>query len=134
MKRTIIGLAAAAPLSVAGFALADSPRYPPGSTAASAQHIVVTQSVQAEIDAYIRDSLVVSHYWSLAIAKDGSRVASATCALLADPAASGPCSDVQALMQDLANREAVRLCGGPDECVLLYEHYTKVPDIEIVAP
>ena len=85
MKWTIVGLAAAALPSVVGIALADSPRYPPGATAASTQRIVVTQSIQAKIDAYVQESLVVSHYWSLAIAKDGSRVASANCPLLAMP-------------------------------------------------
>jgi len=53
--------------------------------------------------------------------------------ILGNYAGGGPCSHVQGSMQNQANREAIKRCGGADECLLLYAGTTKTANIDIVA-
>lgn len=93
--------------------------------AAEGARLVVPVSVKAEIDSYLAN--LTSEHWALAIARNGSRTAKFRCGQMSGGICwgGGP--------QEKANREAIKRCGGPSECFLLYERATKKAIVEIVA-
>lgn len=120
-------------LSVAARQTAKAPQVPeqaPGAAAtASTQSgqtakLVVTASVKAEIDQYLNS--LNSDTWALAISRDGTRTARYRCK-------GGSPSVCWNARRSGANREAVKRCGGPSECFVLYENEKKVVPVEIVA-
>jgi hypothetical protein len=109
------------------------PSPPPQLAPATVTSIAVSPAVQAEIDTYLDNVKSAGRMWALAIAKDGSEVASASC-----PASSGysggvACNPVNGSPQELAKRESIKCCGGPADCVLLYIGAQKQGNIELVA-
>lgn len=46
---------------------------------------------------------------------------------------SGACNPVVAPVQELASREAIKRCGGPADCLVLYVGDKKAANIEIVS-
>jgi hypothetical protein len=105
---------------------------PAATEPAPVTRITVTPDVKAEIDSYLGNARRAGLTWALAIAKDGSRVETASCQVSARHAVNGSCSPVAGDMQDLTSREALKQCGGADECVLLYAGEKKLPNIDIV--
>lgn len=98
--------------------------------------VAVPAAVQAEIDTYLSNAKSGGKAWALAIAKDGSEVAAASCLTTGGGGylgGGGACNLVEGSPQDLANREAIKRCGGPADCVLLYVGRQKTANIEIVA-
>jgi uncharacterized caspase-like protein len=91
-----------------------------------AASLTVSPQVRAEIDRYLR-SVTGGKASSLAIARDGTETARASC---------GPsgCVGHNAGLdrQTVASREAIKKCGGPTKCILLYEGTKKVISGEIV--
>jgi len=105
-------------------------------TAATSQpttRIAVSKDVQTQIDAYLRNAQSAARFWALAIAKDGSTVTTASCASGGSYADGGDCEPTKGHPQELATKKAIKHCGGPDECILLYTGQKKSSDIEIVA-
>lgn len=99
--------------------------------------IVVSAEVQAKIDKYLRNASSGGKAWALAIAKDGSDVASAGCATTGGGGyfgGGGYCDLNKGTAQELASIEALKRCGGRDDCVLLYAGRQKVSSIELVTP
>lgn len=99
--------------------------------------IAVSAATQAEIDKYLRNATGGSKAWALAIAKDGSAVASANCQTTGGGGyfgGGGTCDLNKGTAQELANKEALKRCGGPADCMLLYVGQQKTANIEIVAP
>jgi uncharacterized caspase-like protein len=96
----------------------------PASGAAAS--LTVSPQVRAEIDQYLR-SVTVTKASSLAIARDGTATARASCW----PSA---CVGYNAGLdrQKIASRAAIKNCGGPAKCILLYEGNRKAASIEIV--
>ncbi len=105
---------------------------PPDLAPAPVTRLSVSPDVKSKIDAYLRNAQRAGRTWALAIAKDGSRAESASCQIVGNNYGSGPCNRVQGPMQDLANREAVKRCGGADDCIVLYAGDKKTANIEIV--
>jgi hypothetical protein len=95
--------------------------------------IAVTPDVQETIEIYLRNVRSVGRVWALAIAKDGTEAAMASCASGSTYAGGRSCYPVSGTKEDLAKREALARCGGPGECILLYAGPQKQADIEIVA-
>ena len=99
--------------------------------------IRVSAEVKAEIDRYLRNAGSGGKAWALAIAKDGSEVASAGCPTAGGGGyfgGGGYCDLNKGTAQELAGIEALKRCGGRDDCVLLYTGAQKSPSIEVVAP
>lgn len=92
--------------------------------------IRVTQSVMDDIAMYHRQTSTGGKAWALAIAKDGSHVTSASCVTVGW-SGSINCSPAQGQAQALASRNAIKNCGGPDTCILLYEGEIKKSDLEV---
>ena len=98
---------------------------------APATRITITSAVQADIDAYLHNAHSAARAWALAIAKDGSKVESASCAV-GGTYTEGACNPTHGSAQELARARAVKECGGAGNCVLLYLGEKKVGDIEVV--
>jgi hypothetical protein len=110
-----------------------SPSAPPQLAPASVTRIAVAPAVQAKIDAYLNNIKSAGRMWALAIAKDGSEVASASCPASAGYSGGVACNPVNGGPQELAKREAIKRCGRPGDCVLLYIGAQKQGNIELVA-
>jgi hypothetical protein len=94
--------------------------------------IAVSPELQSDIDAYLHGAQSTARLWAFAIAKDGSDGATASCPAGGGWSGGGACEPVKGGPQELANREAIKRCGGPDDCVLLYVGEKKAADVEIV--
>ncbi len=105
---------------------------PPELEPAPVTTVAVTADVQSEIDTYLGNVKSAGRVWAFAIAKDGADSAMASCPAVSSRNA-GPCSPVLGGAQELAKREAIKRCGGPTDCVLLYVGPNKAANIEIVA-
>ena len=92
--------------------------------------IKVPASVGTDIEAYLRNAQLAGRFSALAIAKDGSAVASATCPIVGS-ISSGFCDYTRGGIQAQVSREAVKRCGGTQDCVLLYAGNSKAANIEI---
>lgn len=114
-------------------ASAEEPSAPPQLAPATVTTIAVAPAVQAEIDAYLNNVKNAGRMWALAIAKDGSEVASASCPATGGYSGGVACNPVNGSPQELAKREAIKRCGGPGDCVLLYVGAQKQGNIELVA-
>jgi hypothetical protein len=95
--------------------------------------IAVTPDVQSDIDSYLRSVQSAGRMWAFAIAKDGSDGAMASCPVGSNYSGGLACDPLHGTMQELAKREALKRCGGPGDCVLLYVGPQKQGSIEIVA-
>jgi hypothetical protein len=100
-------------------------------TTPPATRITAAPDVQARIKAYLVNAGLTSRSWALAIAKNGSKVESAACSA-SSSFVGGPCEPTKGSPQELANREALARCGGPPDCVLLYEGRKMATGVEIV--
>ena len=97
--------------------------------------IAVSSGVRADIDKYLGNAAKSGgKAWALAIAKDGSSVASAACPVAGSWSGGTACEPVKGGPQELANREAIKRCGGPADCVLLYVGRQKAAGIEVTQP
>jgi uncharacterized caspase-like protein len=96
-----------------------------GASSGQAVKLVVTASTKADIDQYLKN--LNSDTWALAIARDGSGTARFRCPK------SGASSVCWNATRSAANREAIKRCGGPSKCFLLYEDAQKVVPVEIVS-
>jgi hypothetical protein len=94
--------------------------------------IAVTAAVKAEIDAYLAKVAKGGRVWALALARDGSAVASASCPLGGSYSGGRACEPVKGSAQELAGLEAVRRCGGAAACMPLYAGAQKTSNFEIV--
>jgi hypothetical protein len=94
--------------------------------------IAVTPDVQETIEIYLRNVQSVGRVWALAIAKDGTEAAMASCASGSTYAGGRACYPVSGTKEDLAKREALARCGAPGECLLLYVGPQKQGDVEVV--
>jgi hypothetical protein len=103
----------------------------PPQVVAPVTRIAVSPDVQADIETYLRNAQRGGRVWSLAIAKDGSKVETGSCQTLGSYAGSGGCNHVQGSMQEQANRLALRRCGGTGDCMLLYVGKQKQAKIEV---
>jgi hypothetical protein len=114
----------------------------PTTTAAVAPapmtRITLSSSAQAEIDRYLKNSKSTGRAWALAVATDGSKATIGDCpatgggGYLSGGGAGPACNLSQGTAQELAEKKAVKSCGGPSECVLLYRGQQKVASIEVV--
>jgi len=109
------------------------PSPPPQLAPAAVTTIAIAPAVQAEIDAYLNNVRNAGRMWALAIAKDGSEVASASCPASGSYSGGIACEPIKGNPQDLAKREAIQRCGGPADCVLLYVGAQKQGNIELIA-
>ena len=109
------------------------PSPPPQLAPAAVTTIAIAPAVQAEIDAYLNNVRNAGRMWALAIAKDGSEVASASCPASGSYSGGIACEPIKGSPQDLATREAIQRCGGPADCVLLYVGAQKQGNIELIA-
>lgn len=121
-------------LSEAGPAPSSAPDLSP----APVTRITLSSSAQAEIERYLKNSKSAGKAWALAVAKDGSRVSVGDCATTGGGGylggSAGPGCDLNlGGAQELAEKKAVKNCGGLDDCVLLYRGQQKVANIEIAA-
>jgi hypothetical protein len=114
-------------------ASAAEPIAPPQLAPAEVTRLGIAPSVQADIDAYLNNAGNTGRMWALAIAKDGSAVASASCPASGSYSGGLACDPVKGSAQELAKREAIKRCGGPGDCVLLYVGAQKQGNIELVA-
>jgi hypothetical protein len=112
---------------------AGAPSVPLVMPATPATRIAVTSAVQADIDAYLLNAHAPGRAWALAIAKDGSKVKSASCAAGGSYSDGSACDPTHGSAQELARGRAIKECGGPGNCVLLYLGDKKAADIEVVA-
>lgn len=97
--------------------------------------IAASADVRADIDKYLGNTAKSGgKVWALAIAKDGSVVASAACPVAGSWSGGTACEPVKGAPQELANREAIKRCGGPADCLLLYVGQQKAAGIEVTAP
>src|SRR5262249_47817220 len=94
--------------------------------------IAVPAGVKSKIEVYLRNAQASGRSSALAIAKDGTAVGTASCAIVG-VVSSGYCNYTQGDMQAQVTREAIKRCGGPSNCVLLYAGTQKQSNIEIVA-
>jgi hypothetical protein len=106
---------------------------PPPLAPAEVTTIGIGPAVQAEVDAYLSNAENTGRAWALAIAKDGSEVASASCPNSGSYSGGIACEPIKGSPQELARREAIKRCGGPSDCVLLYVGTQKQGAIELVA-
>lgn len=123
-KKTALEKAAVEPASPTQQAAVAEPKT--GKAPAQAT-FAVSQQAKAEIEAYL-SGLGGGKAWALAIARDGSRTVRTSCSLL------GACigrTNAGMSSQETANREAIKNCGGPNDCFLLYEGDRKVASVEI---
>jgi hypothetical protein len=95
--------------------------------------IGIAPDIRSEIDAYLHNAESTARAWAFAIAKDGSAGAAASCPAGGGWSGGGACEPVKGGAQELASREAVKRCGGADDCILLYVGQKKATDIELVA-
>lgn len=109
-----------------------APATPPPA-APKATPISVSAAVQAEIDRYLNNAKSAGKAWALAIAKDGSAIGTANCPASGSWSGGTACEPVKGSPQELANREAIKRCGGPAACLLLYVGEQKTASIEIAA-
>jgi hypothetical protein len=100
-------------------------------TPPSSMPITVAPDVQAKIKAYLNNAGSTGRSWALAIAKNGSKVESAACAA-SSSFVGGPCEPTKGSPQELASREALARCGGPSDCILLYQGDKMATGIQIV--
>ncbi|WP_119302437.1 hypothetical protein [Dongia deserti] len=112
-----------------------APSVPSLSTLAPAPvaTIGISPQVQAEIDTYLGNAKSSGRAWALAIANDGSDVEIANCPINSGYSGGKACDPRDGAPQELANREAIKRCGGTARCVLLYVGEQKQGGIEIVA-
>lgn len=96
--------------------------------------LAVTPEVMAEVDKYLRNAQRSGRAWALAIAKDGSSAASANCPIVLGYRAGAFCQPTMGGAQELASREAIKRCGGPTHCLLLYVGAQKTSNIELTQP
>lgn len=76
----------------------------------------------------MRTLIPVSQVTTLAIARDGTRVASLRrCCFFGGPG----CTMSHGRPQELANHKALVECGEPGQCILLYEGVVKRTDLEV---
>jgi len=108
------------------------PSPPPQLAPAPVTTIAVSAAVKAKIDAYLRNTESAGRVWALAIAKDGSEVASAGCPATGSYSGGAACDPVKGAPLELAKREAIQRCGGPADCMLLYVGAQKQGNIELV--
>jgi uncharacterized caspase-like protein len=103
----------------------------PQNSSKSVAVLLVNKELKAEIDSYVENSdKSGSSFWALAIAKDGTAVGIGACSK--GGAASGYCRLGLGMgTQAGANNAALKKCGGPGQCVLLYEGTRKVGALEI---
>jgi hypothetical protein len=94
--------------------------------------VVVSPAVKAAIDTYLGNTQTAGKAWALAIAHDGSDVASASCPTSGGWSGGRGCEPIKGRPQELASREAVMRCGGPAACMLLYEGAQPAGNVEIV--
>ncbi len=94
--------------------------------------IAVSAAVKADIDAYLGNARRAGRASALAIARDGSAVAAASCPTSGGYSGGRACDPVKGAPQELASREALMRCGGACACVLLYEGAQPTGKIEIV--
>jgi hypothetical protein len=105
----------------------------PGTTAPKpGLKIAISSEVQSDIDSYLRNAHSTGRLWAFAIAKNGTGGAMASCPSGGGWSGGGACEPVKGAPQELANREALKRCGGSDDCVLLYVGEKRAADIEIV--
>jgi hypothetical protein len=57
----------------------------------------------------------------------------ASCPASGSYSGGGACNPVVAPVQELASREAIKRCGGPANCLVLYIGDKKAANIEVVA-
>jgi|RhiMetdeSRZDD1v2_1073273.scaffolds.fasta_scaffold430232_2 hypothetical protein len=105
----------------------------PAFAPATVTRIVASADVKSDIDAYLNNTKSAGRAWAFAIAKDGTSGEAASCPANGSYSGGGACEPVKGSPQELANREALRRCGGADDCVLLYAGAQKQGNIEIVA-
>lgn len=108
------------------------------SPAPAVAKITVPAAVKAEIDQYLRNAQRAGRVWALAIANDGSKVGVASCQSTGGGGYFGGggagCNLVSGGPQEQASREAILRCGGPTECVLLYEGSQKKANVSVYGP
>ena len=105
----------------------------PALAPAQVTSIPVSAAVKADIDAYLNNAKSAGRVWAFAIAKDGSSGEVASCPAGGSYSGGGACEPVKGSPQELASREALKRCGGAQDCVLLYVGQQKQGNIEIVA-
>lgn len=106
---------------------------PPETTPVVMTRIAVAPDLKADIDAYVGKSASTARAWALAVARDGSAIGEASCPSNGSYSGGGACYPVLGTPQELASREAVKRCGGSDDCVLLYVGDKKAANIEVIA-
>lgn len=99
--------------------------------------INLSSSAKAEVERYLKNSKGAGKAWALAVAKDGSKATIGDCATTGGGGylggSAGPGCDLNlGGAQELAEKKAMKNCGGPSECVVLYRGQQKVASIEIV--
>jgi len=124
---------APAPSAPTAVAAAEPAQPAPVVAAKPSLKIAVSPGLQSDIDSYLRNAQSTARLWAFAIAKNGSDGAMASCPAGGGWSGGGACEPVKGGPQELANREAIKRCGGSDDCVLLYVGEKKASDIEVVA-
>lgn len=100
--------------------------------------ISLSPSAKAEVERYLKNSKNGGKAWALAITKDGSKAIIGDCPTTGAGGYSGgggagpACNLDDGTAQQLAEKKAVKSCGGPDDCVLLYRGQQKNASIEVV--
>jgi hypothetical protein len=87
----------------------------------------VSEQAKAEIEAYLK-TVGPTKASALAIARDGSETARGSASYLQGGGGGG----FHYALQEKANRSAITNCGGPKDCMLLYEGNRKVASVEII--
>jgi hypothetical protein len=122
--------APSAPMAVASAApVVPAPVVPPKPSL----KIAVSSAVQSDIESYLHNAHSTARLWAFAVAKNGSDGAMASCPAGGGWSGGGACEPVKGGPQELANREAIKKCGGPEDCVLLYVGEKKASDIEVIS-
>jgi hypothetical protein len=115
----------------------ENPESRQQNAVAATKRLIVPDTVDMDIQEYLSKagSSLAARYWALAIAKDGSRVESASCPKSFNGGAAMFCNAnaTSVPIQEFANREALKRCGR-SECVLLYVGKNKVANLDIVLP
>lgn len=94
--------------------------------------ISVSPEIKADIEAYLRNARQGGRASALAIATDGSSVEAVSCPSVGASHGSGPCNQTQGNMHAKVTQEAIKRCGGPSSCVLLYAGTQQQSNIEII--
>jgi len=92
--------------------------------------MVISQNVQIDIDAYLRNAEAVGKFWALAISKDGDGVTVQSC----QRSGYQPCRTLGSglMTQQATSEQALKKCGGTSSCILLFEGTRKVANLDLV--